>query len=525
MPGSIGIDVGSTNVKAVVLDEAFRCRAASAVPLTWERSGAVAEQDAHAMWEAVVAALRSLAEATAGSGGLGDVTSIGVCGQYSSIVPVGADLEPLAPMRLYLDTRGSSHCHALLGTPGLFELWLERHPIPTVGGGLALGHLLSFQLDRPDLHHATAAYLEPVDYVTARLTGAVAATQGSMFAGQLVDNRTLGATAYDPDLVAASGVDASRLPSLVAPSAVVGTVRAELAAALGLGARVEVRAGMTDSQAAALACGAGTPGRVGVAIGTTAVVLATTGALAVDLDHEVLTMPGAYPDRYLVWAENGLAGRAVETVLTQLVHPNDPLGAHGGVDPFTGFEAALADSAPGAGGVLFLPWLSGSLAPQADPSVRGGFVGLSLDTRRVDLVRAAAEGVAHNLRWLLEPVEAFLGHEPGTAFDHVVLIGGAARSPGWTQLLADVLGRPVRTVDDPGTAGARAVAAWSADPDAAIAPPDAGVDHGDGPSASSRWAAAFDPDPATAAVHDAAQARFTAAFDALRPLRLGDAPA
>jgi xylulokinase len=518
MPGSIGIDVGSTNVKAVALDEAFRCRAACAVPLTWNRSGPVAEQDAHALWDAVVVALRSLAEATASSGGLGDVSSIGVCGQYSSIVPVGPDLKPLAPMRLYLDTRGSAHCHELLGRPGLFELWLERHPIPTVGGGLALGHLLSFQLDRPDLHQATTAYLEPVDYVTTRLTGEIAATQGSMFAGQLVDNRTLGATAYDPELVAASGVDPSRLPGLVAPSASVGTVRAALAAEVGLGPGVEVRAGMTDSQAAALACGAGTPGRVGVAIGTTAVVLATTGALAVDLDHEVLTMPGVYPDRYLVWAENGLAGRAVETVLTHLVHADDPLGAHGDGDPFTGFDAALAESAPGAGGVLFLPWMSGSLAPQADPTVRGGFVGLSLDSRRVDLVRAAAEGVAHNLRWLLEPVEAFLGHQPGTAFDHVVLIGGAARSPGWTQVLADVLDRPIRTVEDPGTAGARAVAAWSTDP-GSVAAPSAG--DGRGPSPSSAWAASFEPDPATTAVHAATQARFTAAFDALRPLRLG----
>ena len=130
----------------------------------------------------------------------------------------------------------------------------------------------------------------------------------------------------------------------------------------------------------------------------------------------------------------------MEGILNHLVHPDDALGDHGAADPFQGFESALAASPPGAGGVVFLPWLAGSLAPQADPSVRGGFLGVSLETNRVDLVRAAVEGVAHNLRWLLGPVEAFTG----TTFDEAVLVGGAARSPGWTQVLADVLERPVR---------------------------------------------------------------------------------
>lgn len=525
MADAVGLDIGSTNVKAALLDDRFEPVAAASRPLAWTRVGAVAEQDPRALWQAVVDVLADLGRAAAGRGGragLERVGTVGLCGQYSSIVPVDAQVRPVGPMRLYLDTRGTAHCLAILGRdPDAFATWLERHPVPPVGGGLALGHLLAFQFDEPAVHAVTAAYLEPVDFVSASLTGRITATQGSVFAGQLVDNRTLGATDYDDDLVRRAGVDADRLPPLVAPDAVVGTVRADVAALTGLPATAVVRAGTTDTQAAALATGVaggapgfgGPPGRLGVAIGTTAVVLASTDRLAVDLEHEVLSMPGVSPDRWLVWAENGLAGRAVEAVLAHLVHPDDVLGQHrpaDGVDLFEGFEAALASTPAGAGGLLFLPWLSGSLAPRADPSMRGGFVGMSLDTRRTHLVRAAAEGVAHNLRWLFGPVEAFTGEEAR----EVVLVGGATRSPAWCRIVADVLARPVRTVADAGHAGARAVAAWAADPTAA-------PDLGGGPSTGNRWGDRHDPDPGTAEVHATSHERFVAAFEALQPLGFG----
>lgn len=517
---TIGIDVGSTNVKAVLVAADGTTLAATAQAVPWAPVGRAAELDAEVLWQAVLAAVAALGAASAS--GLGAVGAIGLCGQYSSIVPVDRDLRPVAPLRLYLDQRGTPHCQAILErTPDALVTWMDRHPIPPIGGGLALGHLLAFQLDEPAVHERAVAYLEPVDYVTARLTGRATATQASMFASQLIDNRTVGATAYDPDLVALAGVDPDRLPPLVAADAVVGPVRGEVAEVLGLPGGVAVHAGMTDTHAAALATGAATAGRVGLALGTTSVVLATTDRLHADFDHEVLAMPGVRPGEHLVWAENGLAGRVVEHVLEQFVHPTDELGDHRG-DPaaggaFAGFEAALAASTAGAGGVRFLPWLAGSMAPQADGAMRGGFVGVSLASTRVDLVRAAVEGVAHNLRWLLGPVAAFAGEEAGEA----VLIGGPARSPGWCQVLADVLALPLRTVAEPGHAGARAVAAWAARGGVA---PDAVTDPSRGPGLGSDWATAYEPDAAATAVHDAAHAQFVAAFDALRPLRLGSRP-
>jgi xylulokinase len=510
---ALGIDIGSTNVKVVLVRDDGTVSAAAERPLTWHRDGEAAEQDADDQWAAVLGALGEVAS-VAGAPAMADVAAVGLCGQYSSIVPVRADATPLAPMRLYLDQRGTAHCHAVLGRhEEAFATWLDRHPIPPVGGGLGLGHLLAFQLDEPAVHDQTAAYLEPVDYVAARLTGVLAATQSSMFASQLIDNRRLGVTSYDDELVAMAGVDPARLPPLVPVGSVVGGVRADVAVPLGLRPDVPVLTGMTDSCAGAVATGADRSGRVGIAIGTTGVVLSSVDRLGMDADHEVLAMPGLRTDRYLVSAENGIAGRSVEHVLARFVHADDALGRHGADDPFAGFDAALAASPAGARGVRFLPWFSGSMSPQADSSVRGGFVGVSLDAERVDLVRAAAEGVAHNLRWLLGPVEQFTGQPT----DEVVLTGGAARSPGWSQIVADVLQHPVRTLADPGHAGARAAAGWAL-----------GQLAGDGgPAGGDAWIRTdgeFHPDASTAEVHAHAQGQFTAAFEALRPLRLGARP-
>lgn len=187
---TIGIDVGSTNVKAVLVDDEGAVLAAASQPVPWAPVGRVAELDAVALWDAVLSALRALAADRPAA--MSDVGAIGLCGQYSSIVPVDGALEPVAPMRLYLDQRGTRHCQAILErSPDSLLTWMERHPIPPIGGGLALGHLLAFQHDEPEVHEATAWYLEPVDYVTARLTGRATTTQGSMFASQLIDNRTL----------------------------------------------------------------------------------------------------------------------------------------------------------------------------------------------------------------------------------------------------------------------------------------------------------------------------------------------
>ena len=475
---AVGIDVGSTNVKVARVDESGVLQDSAERPLVTRRNGDVVEQDAEATWAAVIDAVGEVADPSVGA--------LAVCSQYSSIVPVGRDLTPVAPMTMYDDQRGSDLCWGLMADhPDVFERFMEIHGIPPIGSGLSLGHLLHFQQERPDVHAVAAHYLEAMDYVVARLTGRPTATQNTMFTAQLNDNRTLGVTAYDDELLALSGVDPSRLPELVAVDAVVGTVAPPVAEALGLTAGVVVRAGLNDSAAGALAAGVLAPGRVGIAMGTTAVVLDTVPDKRGDLEAELVSMPGARPDHYLASAENGIAGKAVEHGMALL----DGSFAH--------LETALAASPPGAGGVLFLPWMVGSMAPAGDRLARGAFLNVSLETTREDLVRAMVEGTAHNLAWLLPQVERFTGQ----ACASLVFFGGTARSPGWAQALADALGRPVSTLADPDVAVAVAVAR-----------------HAQSAEAEPVLAVTFEPDPEAHERLQPAQEQFQAAWEALRPL-------
>src|SRR5262249_55603276 len=152
---------------------------------------------------------------------------------------------------------------------------------------------------------------------------------------------------------------------------VVGPLLPRAAEQLGVPATAVVHAAMNDSQAAAFATGAFRRGRGGVVIGTTAVLLDDIGHKANDLEHQLVSMPSPAAGRYLAWAENGIAGKAVEHVLANVVHAADALGNHASEDPFAALEAGLAAAPAGSAGVLFLPWLNGSLAPQPSGSMRG----------------------------------------------------------------------------------------------------------------------------------------------------------
>jgi len=502
---ALGIDVGTTNAKVALVDETGRLVAAAARPITTTRDGEVATQDPAELWAAVAGAVREVTAAAPDAAA--DVAHIGIDSQYSSTVPVDAHGDPVGPLIMYLDYRGTDHCLGILERdPDAFMMFIERHGIPPVGAGLSLSHVLHFQLDEPDVHARTTAYLEVMEFVGARLTGVIAANQCTAFTSQLIDNRVLGATSYDPDLVAASGVEVDRLPQLRPMDEPLGPVLPAIADELGIPAGAMVHAAINDSHAGAIATGARDDARIGLMIGTTSVMLDTTEKHGTDLDHEVLSMPSPFPGEYLVWAENGLSGKVVEHVLERMVHASDELADHSTTDPFAELDTVLGAVAPGSGNVLFLPWLSGSLSPTADGNARGGLAGLSLDTERRHLVRAVIEGVSLNLGWLLPVVEGFSGHRG----DEIVFGGGAARSHEWVQTLADILDRPVAPLRDPPPTVARATALYAlyrggvlTDADLADMVDTIGV---------------VEPRAEHRATYERLQTQFVAAFEALRPI-------
>ncbi|MGB6058336.1 MAG: FGGY family carbohydrate kinase [Microthrixaceae bacterium] len=512
---AIGIDVGSSNVKVVIVDENSTIVSSASRPLRTDHAADAGSQvpavtqDPAALWTAVADAIReTTSQAPLASR---DVKAIGVCSQYSSLVGVDAGGSAVSDLVMYMDTRGTDRCLAIMEAhPDAFELFVERHGIPPIGSGLSLSHLLHFQHDQPEVHERTSSYLEAMDFVNLRLTGRAAATQATMFASQLCDNRTVGVTEYDRDLVDRAGVDPSRLPDLIEIDGTVGEVDPHVAADLGLPPGVVVRSGMNDTQAGAFATGVlrrphGSPqdgrvqdGRVqGIMIGTTAVIIDAAEGHSVDLEHEVLSMPSPIPGRHLVMAENGIAGRAVEHFLG-LLYPDMTDGG------FDDLSDALDRSAPGASGVIFLPWLAGSMSPSANATMRGGLLNMSLTTRREDLFRAAVEGTAFNLAWLAPAVGELSGNTP----ERIVFGGGAARSAGWAQVLADVLGTPVSVLDRPEFAAATAVATVALLREAGEDPLEMEMPVGNGHL----------PEPSVHRYYQSVQPQFEAAFESTRSI-------
>lgn len=505
MTHALGIDVGTTNAKVALVDDTGRLIAAAARPIQTARDGDIAEQDPAQLWSAVVEAVHEVVHAAPAAAA--DIAHIGVDSQYSSTVPVDAAGNAVGPLVMYLDRRGTDHCLAIFGhEPDAFMTFIEHHGIPPVGGGASLSHMLHFQIDRPEIHARTHAYLEPMDFVIAQLTGVIGANQCTQFTALLCDNRTLGATVYDPELVRMSGVDPATLPPLRSLTDPIGLLRPEVAAQLGIPVSAIVHAPINDSHAGAIATGARRPDRVGLMIGTTSVLLDTTDRHGTDLDHEVLSMPSPFPGEYIVWAENGLGGKVVEHVLEHIVHATDELGDHSAPDQFAQLDPLLAAVPPGSNNVLFLPWLAGSLSPIADPNMRGGFLNLSLDTERRHLVRAVVEGIGYNLAWLLPVVEAFSGHTD----QEIVFGGGAARSGQWVQTLADIFDRPVSAVHDPHQVIARATALLALNRGGVLTTEDL--------DAMVNVAQRFEPRAANRATYDTLLTQYIAAFDALRPI-------
>jgi xylulokinase len=225
-----------------------------------------------------------------------------------------------------------------------------------------------------------------------------------------------------------------------------------------------------------------------------------------DLRHFLLTQPAPIPARHVLMAEGGLAGKALEFVLEGLIHAHDGLGDHRRENAYAALDAVANATEPGAGGVLFLPWLTGIWAPVGDARARGAFLNLSLATTRAHLLRATLEGVAFQLRWMLPHVEALTGRRHG----ELVFAAGGARSDAWAQILADVCDRPVRQLAEPTLTNCRGAALLAfhrlgrIDLDAA----------GDGPALRGR----YEPRAQHRALYDDMAGRFVLAHERLGPV-------
>lgn len=516
-PYLLTVDLGTSGPKAAVIGIDGRVVGAGQAKVTTLFPGeGAAEQDPAEIWSATVDACHTALGASRSGVGVApaDVIAVIISSQYSSVVPVDRAGNHVANMVIWMDQRGSPK--RLKHVPGYptrpdspadMARWLRIHGLAPIDGGIGLTHMRWIRYCRPAVYERTATLLEPMDYLALRFSGRAAANQCTAFMSLTIDNRRLGVTEYHPQLVEQSLIDRDKLPDLVAVGADLGPVLPDVAAELGLSESTIVLSGCNDTQAGAIAAGAFQGSHAGISLGTTGVIVTHVPKRKTDPFTSIFTVPSPIGGCHLVSAENGVAGVGVDHFLGNLVYGDDSFGTNGSlVDAYAAFNQAVAVASPGANGVMYLPWLRGSIAPKADGRMRGGFINIGLDTDRNDLARAVCEGVALNFRSLWGPVEKFVKRE----FSHVVFYGGGATSDVWSQIMADVLSVPIHQLDQPRHANTVGTALLGFERLGLI-----GVDDVLRiPTVTS----VFEPDPAHTQRYDELSDRFAEAFKATRPL-------
>lgn len=499
------VDLGTTGMKVglATLGGSIVCSTATELQSDLGDDGS-ATQDPESWWALLGASAREIL--ASGDADPDRIVAVGVTGQWASTVPTRADGSPAGPCLLWLDTRGGPAVRQRIGgrvagydVRKLLPFIRASGGAPSLDGADPMGQRLVITESMPEVDAATRWFCEPVDHLTARLTGRATATAASMTGSWLVNLRRGRRSAYQRGLVRTAGADLDRLPPLVPLLSTVGPLTAGAASHLGLTGRPQVITGLPDAHSAALGSGATADGSAHLSIGTTSWISCHVERPKTDVGDQMATIPGVWDDRFLVANNHETSGRALAWARDALFGADDP-------PSYVELDALAATVPAGSGEVLFTPWLAGERSPMADKSARAGFHNVGLGATRGHLVRAVLEGVAFNDRWLHEAVEAFVGHR----LDPVRMVGGGAASELWCQIHADVMDRTIEQVDRPLDAGLRGAALACG-----LALGTVRRDEVDG---LVRVRRRFEPDAANRAVYDRLFAEFPGLYPAQKPM-------
>ncbi len=469
--GTGGPKTAIVSTQGEVVDWAFQ-----EVPLHVEKGGGV-EQDPNDWWNAIL----KTAKQVIGNGKVSVNDIVGVCNssQWSGTVALDKNGDHLMNSIIWMDTRGAPYMkkfHKSLIQVSGYSARKMLKLIKVTGGGASLSgkdplaHILWIKDCRPEIYDKTFMFLEPHDYVNLKFTGKFAASYASIHMHFLTDIRDINDIKYYNKLMKMAKVDPNKFPTdLRWSTEVLGPIKDEIADELGLKKGIKMIMGAPDLQTATIGSGAVRDYEGHIYIGTSDWLLCHVPYKKTDIFHNMASFPSAIKGRYFVANEQEIAGGALSFLRDKILYHKDELLREEQVpDVYKIFDRIVENVPAGSNNLIFTPWLIGERAPVDDHAVRGGFYNLSLEMSREHLIRAIFEGVAYNVKWLLQYVEKFIQkwkmkETPGmTKKDFVMpelnIIGGGATSNIWCQIFADVLNRTIKQVKDPIQANARGAA-------------------------------------------------------------------
>jgi xylulokinase len=413
----LGLDFGTSAVKALLVDGSQRVVGSAATPLQVSRPApGHSEQDPEAWWQAMLSAVDALHRDHPAA--LAAVQGIGLSGQMHGAVLLDAAGDILRPAILWNDVRATAECT---------QLERDFPALRQVAGNIAMPgftapKLLWVRAHEPGVFARTRKVLLPKAWVRYRLTGEMIEEMSDASGTLWLD---VGARDWSDAALAATGLSRDAMPRLVEGNAPAGTLHPALAARWNMARPPLLAGGAGDNAAGAVGLGAIRPGDAFVSLGTSGVLFATTDGFRPYPQAAVHAFCHALPD---TWHSMGVTLSAA-----------DSLAWWAGIAGRT--EAELLDEVPmpsAPSPALFLPYLGGERTPHNDGALRGAFAGLSHGTDRTALTQAVLEGVAFSLRDCLDALAA-----SGTRVTQADVIGGGSRSRTWIAVIAAALGVPL----------------------------------------------------------------------------------
>jgi xylulokinase len=424
----LGLDIGTSSVKAVLVDASDRLIAAAERPLVVSRPHPLwSEQDPEDWWSATVGAVDALAQTHGAE--LAAVGGIGLSGQMHGATLLDAEGKVLRPGILWNDGRSVEECRILETTFPALHAVTGNLAMP----GFTAPKLLWVARHEPEIFARVAKVLLPKAYVRYRLTGEMAEDMSDASGTLWLDPAKRD---WSDAALAATGLSRAQMPSLVEGSENSGTLTADLAARWGMKTAPVVAGGAGDNAATAAGLGAISPGDAFLSLGTSGVLWVTTDRFAPNPASAVHAFAHCIP---ATWHQMGVMLSAASC-----------LAWWAGITGRREAElmAEVGETPQGASSVLFLPYLTGERTPANDPALRAVFAGIGADADRPALTRAVLEGVAHAVRDNRDALAA-----AGTSVREIDLVGGGSRSRLWAQIIADMLEIPVHRVEE-GAVGA-----------------------------------------------------------------------
>ena len=433
----IGVDLGSTNLKAALYDENLNCIGQKSVPVTYIRQGEFIEFDAKKYYDDLTGVLSALMAEYPG-----EVLQIVFTGQAESLICLDKAGEPLLNAISWMDERSGAECeilekqfpsrqyHRITGQQAVLPTWPATK-------------IFWLKRNRPEIFDKVATYMLLKDYIVYRLTGRMCA---DMSIATFTFYFDIYGKCYWKQMLDAIGISEAQLPPLAEPCTVIGSLTADAAKATGLPMETKVNTGTLDHFAGMIGTGNTAPGGMTLSTGTTMVLTAITDGIP-DPDCDMALHYGFLPDSYIMLPVMESGGVCLDWFRRTCM---------GNMDYDTLNKELL--QAPETG-LLFLPYLVGTNAPEFDREATGVFFGLRQEHTAAQMAKAVMEGVCFVLRKNVEDILA-----KGTKISGIVATGGGAKSDVWCQLQADITGLPVEVpaVTEAGCLGAAMIGAWCA---------------------------------------------------------------